>query len=667
MMRPSETNPEFRRLTLLREFKLRRLRADGEHFSPFVDRIATSHGDRHLVDLDCLHREVRDSIAQQIAAVGTNQRSQVVLLSGEAGAGKSHILRYFARPDVAEKHGYLFVGGSNHWKVEEFQPCLLDWMITALTSPSPSEEHLLLERVRAIGFRAVGQLLENRTALKRCTAKGRRRLFGLLGRKKASYETIEKLAKERNPALFSLLDFTKFGEEVCTRFLAEPSNPVHRYALRVLLSYLFPDANETGVGTRDRVLNWFRRRADDGYWAKRLGVTDDLSRRYAIADAIKLLVHLFSPDLTRRLSVPGEECRPLVFVFAFDQVEGRDELFETVEDWNHFFANLSELYNTLPNVLVLFTMTLGLRNVLHPKMERQFKDRIRQDERFVLRHPSATEIQALYRARLAAWIATDPIASGLFNSMPAPEQCLPLGPEKVAEFGGQSVRETLEAFDSAFEDALRNLVIEPGYDFEYVLHEQRELIQRQTEWEYTSEHLDEMWELLEPLTDSLAVEYSGVRLMTIEEDSADSVRLLKLTFADPAVDSSWVCVCLARFGYLFAAQIQMCGEFIKSKHSHQSRYSIWMVRAREISVEEFPKPEQMFFGLIEPETIARLWAAKHLLDKRTEYEKNNTWQEAWKIIREEIRKSYLGELLNHARDRVNARKFAVVADEPVTS
>jgi hypothetical protein len=403
MLPSANASLELRRLALLREFKLRMLRSGGENYSPFADRVATSHADRNRIDLDGLHREVRDNIAQQITAVSNHQRSQVILLSGEAGSGKSHILRYFAQPDVAEELGYVFVGGSNDWKVDEFQPCLLDWMITALTSPSPTEEHQLLNRIRAIGFRAVGQLLENRTALRRCTAKGRRRLFGLLSGRRATYETVERLTNDRDPELFRLLDYNRFCEEVCSRFLAEPSNPVHRYAMHVLLAYLFPDRVQSGVGVRDRVLNWFRRRSDDGYWVKRLGISDDLDRRYAIADAIKLLVHLFSPDLSRRLSVKGEEHRPLVFLFVFDQAEGRDELFGKEEDWNHFFAHLSELYNTLPNVLVLFTMTIGLRNILHPKMERQFKDRIRKDERFVLRQPSPGEIQALYRARLAGW------------------------------------------------------------------------------------------------------------------------------------------------------------------------------------------------------------------------------------------------------------------------
>src|SRR6478735_1572069 len=106
---PTTTTPELLRFSLLREFKLRMLRPGGENLSPFADRVVTAHSDVCRSDLCGLHGEVRDHITQQVAAVHAHQRSQVVLLSGEAGAGKSHILRWFARPAVAEEHGYLFV------------------------------------------------------------------------------------------------------------------------------------------------------------------------------------------------------------------------------------------------------------------------------------------------------------------------------------------------------------------------------------------------------------------------------------------------------------------------------------------------------------------------------------------------------------------------------
>jgi energy-coupling factor transporter ATP-binding protein EcfA2 len=627
------------------------LRPGGENLSPFADRVARSHGSDESDESFGLHSEVRDRIVRQIAAIHEHQRSEVILLSGEAGAGKTHLLRHFAQSSVAEANGYVFVGGSNDWKVEEFQPCLLDWMISALTSPSPSSNnHILLERIQAIGFRAVGQLLENRTALKRCLAKRKRRYLGrLFGLRRADHETIQKLTKARDPGVFRHLDFARFSEEVCTRFLAEPGNLVHRYALRVLLTYLFPDASDVGLGTRERVLHWFRRKPDDGYWSRRFGVADDLKMRYAVADAIKLLIHLFSPDLSKRLSVDGDECQPRVFLFAFDQAEGRDELFDRLEDWNHFFAHLSELYNTLPNVLILFTMTLGLRNELHPKMERQFKDRIRKDERFVLRQPTPEQIRDLYRARLADWLEGDPLLAGLYSDLEPAEQYLPFGSDRVVEIGrDNSVRATLEAFDAAFHRSMFGLVVEPEYDFEFVRNAEQKEIEKQSEHDYTLEHLETVRNLIGPIAEELAAEYGGVRLTALESESADSLPVLKLTFADPQTPASWVCVYLARFGHVFAPHVARCRELLA--HKEKLRYSVWMVRASAFAPKH-DRPEQIFHDVVPAQVEARLWAAKHLLDRRAQYEADGTWPAAWELIRREIGECYLGKLFQHAEPR----------------
>jgi hypothetical protein len=643
------------------------LRPGGENLSPFSDRIATAQTDLKQVDLSSLQAEVRDHITQQIAAVHADRRSQVILLSGEAGTGKSHVLRHFAQPAMAAEHGYVYVGGSNDWKVDEFQPCLLDWMIQALTHPSPSSnEHPLLVRIRAIGFCALGQLLENRTALKRCLAKRERGLLSrILGKRRASYETLEKQTKARDPDVFKHLDFNRFTDEVCSRFLAEPGNPVHRYALRVLLTYLFPDANENGLGTRERVLHWFRRKPDDGYWVRRIGVGDDLTRRYAVADAIKLLIHLFSPDLSKRLSVDGDECQSLVFLFVFDQAEGRDELFDSLEDWNRFFAHLSELYNTLPNVLVLFTMTLGLRNELHPKMERQFKDRIRKDERFVLRQPSPEQVLELYRCRLHAWLAADSFHQGLYNALDEIEQYLPFQAAEVIKIGGgQSVRAALEEFDNRFRKSLlEDVVIEPEYDFEFKRNEQREVYQNLSEYDYTQEHLDTVRALIQPLTEELASHYGGIRLMSLEEETAESLKVLKFSFDDPETPSSRVCLYLALFKHVFAPNVARCRELLS--HKEKLRYSVWMVRAKDFKPAH-DRPEQMFHKTIPPETEARLRAAVHLLERRHDYEKSGSWPSAWELIRDEIQTSYLGDFFKHARDRIKAKKGSGQVDESLT-
>ena len=76
----------------------------------------------------------------------------------------------------------------------------------------------------------------------------------------------------RDPAVFAHLDFAAFSDYVCDRFLADRPDPTHRYALRVLLHVPVPGPAETGVGSRERVLHWFRGRGDLGYFTRRLGV-----------------------------------------------------------------------------------------------------------------------------------------------------------------------------------------------------------------------------------------------------------------------------------------------------------------------------------------------------------------------------------------------------------
>ncbi|MCS7271970.1 MAG: hypothetical protein NZ703_12895, partial [Gemmataceae bacterium] len=501
---------------LLRAFKIRRCQPGADNHSPFVDRVASHYETPPAVDVAQIHETVRQNIIEQIQAVHRQQRSQIVLRAGEAGAGKTHLLRYFARPDLAGKYKYVFVSGSNDWKVEEFQPCVLDWLITALTRPAPTQEHLLLQRIRAIAFRALDQLVANRTVLRRCRAK-RRWLGWLLGRRRGSHELIQRLTQARDPRVFEYLDFNEFADEVSLRFLAEPSNPIHRYALRVLLSYVFPDDTPGGLNIRDRVIHWFRRRPDDGYWLRRLGVDENLDRRYVVADAIKLLIHLFSPELSAQLSTERECHEPRIFLLAFDQAEGRQALFDSHEDWKRFFAHLSELYNNLPNLLIIFTMTLQLRHELHDGMERQFRDRIRMDDRFVLMRPEPEQIRELYRARLRHWLKDDVLLQQQYLDLPSSEQYLPFTPESVVQIAGNaSLREALENLDRAFAERLRELVIGPNYDFEYVRAEQERLAEEQPD--YVNDHLVTVRSLLERLGEELNYHY-GLRLEISEHRS----------------------------------------------------------------------------------------------------------------------------------------------------
>ena len=54
---------------------------------------------------------------------------------------------------------YVLAGNANSWKVDEFEECLLDWLLDALTRPDDKGSHLLLERIEDIAFQALRHIL----------------------------------------------------------------------------------------------------------------------------------------------------------------------------------------------------------------------------------------------------------------------------------------------------------------------------------------------------------------------------------------------------------------------------------------------------------------------------------------------------------------------------
>jgi hypothetical protein len=370
--------------------------------------------------------------------------------------------------------------------------------------------------------------------------------------------------------------------------------------------------------------------------------------------------------VSAELATADAPCEPRVFLFAFDQTEGRAELFEREEDWLTFFAHLSELYNTLPNVLVLFTMTLHLRNQLHPKMERQFQDRIRMDERFILRNPSPAEVLDLYRSRIDCWLADDPPRQKSYRSHPDPH--LPLGRDGLlAAVGSQSVRDTLAAFDREFRRYLADnvLSLEPEYDFQFVLNDLRPLIDMQGEYDFTAGHLDTARGLL-AVTGWLTGD--GPALTEVAEEDADGLPVLRLKFEDPAAASAWVNVYLARFGHQYTAHLPRCLDLLYMKQ--RARYSVWLVRPREFTAEHDRDPDQVFCRGQLADTELRFRGLLHLLGRQSEYAAAGTWPAVLTIVRREVEKSYLGDLLRHARERsaaIRSGSSAGLADEPAAT
>ena len=127
------------RLELLRAYKERLVRGGDVNLSPFaLDRMIRYDSDVRRYDVPDIHRGVRDRVAKIIHGIHQGHDSQVVILAGDPGMGKSHIINHFRSPELAEELGYVLVCNSNHWKVDEFEACLLNWILDALVRPSPA-------------------------------------------------------------------------------------------------------------------------------------------------------------------------------------------------------------------------------------------------------------------------------------------------------------------------------------------------------------------------------------------------------------------------------------------------------------------------------------------------------------------------------------------------
>jgi len=649
------SDADLARLELLREFKRKMPRTDpAANVGPFDDCVSTAKNGSTAADLSDIHVGVRTHVRDIIGDVRDGRKqSQVVLLSGAAGVGKTHLLRSFATSESMTELGHVFVGGSNHWTIGEFQAQLLDWVIEALTQPSPEENHPLLQRIRAIGFRAVEHLLTSPVTWKTCLLRPRgplRRLFRRLTR--PTHATLKALTIARDPMLFGYFDDAAFGAYVCDRFLLDRANLNHRFALRVLLTYLFPDRAETGIGTRERVLHWFRGRADDDYFTRRLGATERPDRSYSRFDAVKLLAHLFSPAVSEKLSIDAFPCPPRVLLLTFDQAEGRDELFDSDKDWNDFFAHLSELYNSLPNVVVLFTMTLALRNRLHGQMERQFQDRIQMDDKLTLALPTAEQITALYRARLDYWLCDEPIVRSLYRKFSNPLLPFEQGElSAIGQFG--SVREVLKNLDKAFHKKLSEIVVDADLDYLYDRRERKSAEAADNEWDYTADHIDTVHTLLRDLGSFLGQE-AGVELKDFTPVKVDSVPALRLVFNLPNQPQK-IIVHLARLGYNYTSQITaLINSVLYDRDKNKNFLKIVRPTALPVSWEIESRYSSQFATGICPTAVESTCLSLLAVNaKRDEYKERGQEAELDRLIRDELAGTYLHDLFRHARGKLD--------------
>jgi hypothetical protein len=609
--------------------------------SPFAEsRVVRYDTDVSPWDVPAIHGEARAATTEIIEGIHRGDPSQVVILAGEPGMGKSHLINWFRSPQRERELGYVLVCNANSWKVEEFERYLLDGLIEALVRPSPTGPHLLAEKIHDVAFQALGQLLAQPGLIGQFQPRGhplRRLWLKVTGRHHAPFQGA---LERRDATVFRGLHFSKFAGHVCDRFLHSSGNPFHRYVLQVLLRYLFDEDRET-------VLHWLRRRPVPPAFLRYLPAEDAIDQNYKVVDALKILISLFTPEVARPLATNGAEHHDKVFFFAFDQMEGRKELFEREDDWFKFFAQLSELYNTLPNVFILFTMTVQLRNQLYPRMERQFQQRIRREHRFVLERLSDEEVLSVYRHRIDSWLSDQlpDVSRQLDNPLYG---YLPFDREEVLAMSGtfqqKTLREMLEAFDEHFCRFMQELVTKDArLDFLVARNQFRADAAGEAPGKYTEDHLASVTELFNQSANLLA-ELFGLSYAGLEEtETTDQLPALRLEFHSARNEKKWVRVFLVRLPHVFNDKLEGCNQLLHSKYT--DRNFLWLVRAsKAYATWEEMRPGQVFARELFAETEITLRSMLSLLHNREKYPEGE-WARAQALLVEELRKTYLGEML----------------------
>jgi hypothetical protein len=665
MSDPATSSPDdLTRLEILRAYKRQFGRHGDVNVSPFADgRVVRYHSDVRTLDVPEIHQEVRHAIGDILRGIHQGQPSQVVILAGSPGMGKSHLINHFRSPQRTEELDYVLVCNSNHWKVQEFEECLLDWVLEALVRPSPNKPHLLLEKVEDMAFQALGQILAQPGYVRQFRPKGTSTLLHRIAAALSGgeHDRLLRMAAQRDHTFFKLLDFLKFAGYVCDVFLREGGNPFHRYILRVLLQYLFEE-------DREQVLHWLRRKAvPNRFLVKKIGAEDQIDRSYKVIDTLRILISLFTPDVCRTLtSRDGKPSKDKVFFFAFDQMEGRQELFEDKADWFRFFAQLSELYNTLPNVFILFTMTLGLRNELYDKMEGQFKSRIRRDRKFTLHEIPDDEVLTLYRQRVGAWLG-DGEKELREKSEPPAYRYLPFTQEEVLGFSRKrTLREALQAFDAIFCKRMEEVinVDDPFYDYLVSRNEIRREEEGADSYNFTEDHLDVVKQFFATGGASLASTFGLAFSELLEKTTDEGLPSLRLEFLDPADGARWVRVFLVRLPSHFNRWVEGC---VRLLYRLQTDWNfLWLVRPERIDASLGKlKPPQTFARKLEMGDHTSVRALLRLLERKDRYP-DDVWQaKGEKILAEEIKPTYLGAMLQQVQQAMKNLQTGPAEAAPV--
>ena len=634
------------------------------NLSPFDERFARAHiakanegavqGTRQFntCDVPEIHEEIRQNIQRVVEQIHEQQHSRIIMLVGQPGVGKSHLVNHFRTPNIAAEQDFIFVGHHNAWKCEEFPQVLLDGILDALMPLGPTEEGLLFQKIKTIGFAALNDLLK-RQSVQGIRRGGRRRFWSRMWDKitRGEHARFTRALQQNDISIFRHVDFNRFAEFICDSYLKIPGSPFHCYLMRVLLRSLF------SAEDRKAVYYWLRRNYaefDDSFFA-RLGIPhhkEVIEGHYKLFDVVRLLISLFTRDTTRSLSdgTTNLPDRDKVFFLTFDQVEGRDELFDAPSDWYNFFAYICELFNSLPNVLILFTMTTGLRDKIYPQLEKQFQQRIGDDERWYLdRKLSTQQICRLFEQRMHSWLRDSP--QQLLAYAELESAVFPFDETQVVQFAHRlNLRELLGKFDVEFRRLLNKIAVGPLLDMEFAFQEvlRQKEIDGTKEASFVKQHLRTIIDIItllhEPLGKASGVHFDGYK----EGKTAAGLEVLTLEFSANAGPGQWVRIFLVHLPYRNWEKRYKDGlELLKGKN--RMHYQLWFTRVYD------PKPEvpdncknMVFFHELKMEEEARLQAKVKTASCQEEYAKNE-WHTGLMAFLHLLKSTDIGQIFDSAR------------------
>lgn len=631
------------RLEILSDLKQRFTRRGDVNESPFEhNRIIGYQTDVDPLDVPEIHETARNKILTLLKGVRAENHSEIVLLAGDPGAGKTHLINALRSPARQQELEYVLLCGSQHWHIDQFEQYLLDLLIAALIYPAPDQPNLLNEKIEDIAFLALQQILRQPGDINRF--KKKKRAGGLFSRLFQSnvHQRFEDAIKSRDKGIFEQLDFKLFSDYVCLNYLSEPNHPFDRSVMKVLLRLLYS-------GDHDRAIAWLRGKRIESGFRKVFDYEETVERPDQFIKVIQILISLFYPSVSEKLSSEERTSKSRTFLFVFDQMEARAVLFDTQEEWRKFFGQLCEFYNALPNIFLLFTMTRALFDQHSDNLEGQFRQRFRTDPELYLEPLSNNEVKRLYVKRLQYWLGEE--ASAVMEKYKRLENpVFPLKEETLVPLNLQrNSRLLLQEFDRRFREEMGKATVRVGLDFHAQVNELRRQAQDEGS-KFIRNHTHTIQSLLRTMQvmfpDRLQISVSAMNEVFTEKHET----ALEVEFRDPTNPKSWLRINYLQLPYRnFEDRIEDAVSLLARKSI--SRNLLWLARYPSLdSNYKDKRSSQLFTQSLTIEEECRLQAIQHVWDKHQEYPTTEWEQGELEIWSELYNETDFGKMLQLAEN-----------------